>query len=144
MVGQYRLPVIEGGKLTEKEVPLRNAMNEVLRDAYVVDCERAIKRWNKTLEEGGSPTRITLPSRRFHRHQGIYAGHHVDPQGNLISQEEFEAKRDKWLLVPEDNEYLLSIMKPCYEPGKFANWIAAPTKGIDGKPIDFEYVKLHD
>ena len=44
--------------------------------------------------------------------------------------------------MPEDNAYLLSIMKPCYEPGKFANWIAAPNKGIEGKPIEFEYVRL--
>ena len=26
----------------------------------------------------------------------------------------------------------------------FANWIAAPNKGIEGQPIDFEYVRLHD
>jgi benzoyl-CoA 2,3-dioxygenase component B len=30
-----------------------------------------------------------------------------------------------------------------YEPGKYANWIAPPSKGIDGKPVDFEYVKFH-
>jgi benzoyl-CoA 2,3-dioxygenase component B len=27
------------------------------------------------------------------------------------------------------------------EPGKVAAWIAPPTKGINGMPIDFEYVK---
>jgi benzoyl-CoA 2,3-dioxygenase component B len=96
------------------------------------------------LEEEGSPTRLTLPSRRFHRHQGIYAGHTFDPAGNLISGDEFAARRDEWLLVPDDNAYLLSIMKPVYEPGKFANWIAAPRKGIEGRPLDFEYVRLHD
>ena len=26
-------------------------------------------------------------------------------------------------------------------PGQMANWIAAPAKGIDGKPVDFEYVR---
>jgi hypothetical protein len=25
-----------------------------------------------------------------------------------------------------------------------ANWIAPPTKGINGKPVDFEYVKPPD
>ncbi len=142
--GEYRLPVVEKGSLVDKDVPMRNAMNEVLRDAYVADCEKVIARWNKTLEAEGSPTRLTLPSRRFHRHQGIYAGHFFDPSGNLISEDQYQANERNWLLVPEDNEYLLSIMKPVYEPGKFANWIAAPNKGIDGQPIEFEYVKLHD
>ncbi len=142
--GEYRLPMVEHGKVIDKDVPLRNAMNEVLRDAYVADCERALARWNKTLEKVGSSTRLTLPSRRFHRHQGIYAGHHFSPDGTLISEDQFLANRDQWLLVPEDNDYLLSIMKPVYEPGKFANWIAAPTKGIEGRPIEHEYVQLHD
>jgi len=33
--------VPENGALIEQEVPLRNAMNEVLRDEYVKDCQRA-------------------------------------------------------------------------------------------------------
>ena len=140
----YRLPVVENGRLTERDVPLRNAMNEVLRDAYVNDCERALRKWNRTLEEAGSPTRLSLPSRRFHRHQGIYADHAFDPQGNLISREQLEQNRQNWLLTRADNDYLLSIMKPCYERGKFANWIAPPSRGIEGQPVDFEYVKMHD
>ena len=140
----YRLPVVENGRLTERDVPLRNAMNEVLRDAYVNDCERALRKWNRTLEEAGSPTRLSLPSRRFHRHQGIYADHAFDPQGNLISRDQLEQNRQKWLLTRADNDYLLSIMKPCYERGKFANWIAPPSRGIEGQPVEFEYVKMHD
>jgi benzoyl-CoA 2,3-epoxidase subunit B len=142
--GSYKMPVLQGGKVIETEVPLRNAMNEVLRDSYVADCERALRKWNKTLEAAGSPTRLSLPSRRFHRHQGIYADASFDPQGNPISVAEFEANQPRWLLVPEDNAYLLSIMKPCYEPGKFANWIAPPNKGIEGRPVEFEYVRLHE
>ena len=34
-------------------------------------------------------------------------------------------------------------MLPCWERGKYANWIAAPKVGIDSKPGDFEYVKIH-
>jgi benzoyl-CoA 2,3-dioxygenase component B len=33
-------------------------------------------------------------------------------------------------------------MQPVSEPGKFANWIAAPKVGIDNKPGEFEYVKI--
>jgi benzoyl-CoA 2,3-dioxygenase component B len=141
--GTYRLPIVDAGKLVEKDVPLRNAMNEVLRDAYVRDCERALGKWNKLLEQEGSPTRLTLPSRRFHRHQGIYRDFFFDTDGNMISADEFEANKNRWLLVPEDNDYLVSLMKPVYEPGKFANWIAPPRKGIESRPLDFEYVKLH-
>ncbi|MEZ4380071.1 MAG: benzoyl-CoA 2,3-epoxidase subunit BoxB [Nannocystaceae bacterium] len=140
----YRLAVVDGGELVERDVPLRNAMNEVLRDSYVKDCQRALRKWNRTLEAAGSATRLTLPSRRFHRHQGIYADHHFNPQGELITAEAWEANKNRWVLTPEDNAYLLSIMKPVYEPGKFANWIAAPSRGIDGRPLEFEYVKLHD
>jgi benzoyl-CoA 2,3-dioxygenase component B len=32
-------------------------------------------------------------------------------------------------------------MHPVTEPGKMANWIAAPRQGIKGKPLDFEYVR---
>ena len=141
---EYRLDVVEGGKLTERDVPLRNAMNEVLRDSYVKDCERALRKWNRTLEKAGSKTRLTLPSRRFHRHQGIYTDHFFNPEGELISADQWESNKERWVLTPADNDYLLSIMKPVYEPGKFVNWISPPLRGIDGKPAEFEYVKLHD
>ena len=116
--GEYRMKVVEGGKLIEKDVPLRNAMNEVLRDEYVADCEKALRKWNKVLEEEGSDLRLTLPSRRFHRHQGLHAGHFFNPDGELISADEFEANEQRWLLTPADNVYLHSIMTPCHEIGR--------------------------
>ncbi|MGB1013185.1 MAG: benzoyl-CoA 2,3-epoxidase subunit BoxB [Nannocystaceae bacterium] len=142
MTGTYNLKVVEKGTLIDRDVPLRNAMNEVLRDNYVADCERALRKWNRTLEKADSKTRLTLPSRRFHRHQGIYAGHTFDPAGKLIGDDAFASGRDNWLLTQADNDYLLSIMQPVYEPGKFANWIAAPSRGINGEPVECEYVKL--
>jgi benzoyl-CoA 2,3-epoxidase subunit B len=33
-------------------------------------------------------------------------------------------------------------MKPVTEPGKFASWIAGPARGVNGQPVEFEYVKL--
>jgi benzoyl-CoA 2,3-dioxygenase component B len=32
-------------------------------------------------------------------------------------------------------------MAPVVELGKFASWIAPPARGINGQPIDFEYVR---
>jgi benzoyl-CoA 2,3-dioxygenase component B len=39
--GVYGVDVWENGRISSREVPLRNAMNEVLRDEYIADCERA-------------------------------------------------------------------------------------------------------
>ena len=136
------IPVVENGKVSSKEVPLRNALNEVLRDDYVEDCERAMRRWNHELEKIGVEERLTLPSRRFHRHQGEYSRHRFDPAGELLGDAEFEAKKSAWLPSEKDMEFLKSLMVPCYEVGKIAGWIAAPLRGVDGKPFEFEYVKL--
>ena len=139
--GFYDMMVVEDGKLVSKQVPLRTAMNEVLRDGYVEDCQRAVDKWNRTLESFGRPERLSLPSRRFHRNQGIYAGLHFNPQGELISAEEWKARRDEWLPSESDVAYIASLMKPCTEPGKIANWIAPPARGINGQPFEFEYVR---
>ena len=32
---------------------MRNAMNEVLRDEYIKDCQRGVDRWNKTIKRRG-------------------------------------------------------------------------------------------
>jgi len=136
------VPVVENGILTSREVALRNAMNEVLRDEYVVDCQKGVDRWNKTLEKEGVDFRVTLPSRRFHRHQGEYSNNFFNREGDLIDEASFRAKEKDWFLQSEDFSYLDSIMQPCYERGKMANWIAAPRKGINRQEPDFEYVKL--
>jgi benzoyl-CoA 2,3-dioxygenase component B len=138
----FTLLVVEGGRLVRREIPLRNALNEVLRGEYVADCERALNRWNGYLSEAGVNERLALPSTRFHRHVGEYAGHHFDPEGNLVAAEEFESHRAEWLPRPDDREYLQSIMRPVTEPGRIANWIAPPATGIKGKPFEFEYVRL--
>ena len=41
------MDVAEDGRSSTEEVPLRNAMNEVLRDDYVEDYQRGVDRWNK-------------------------------------------------------------------------------------------------
>ncbi|MGB0589170.1 MAG: benzoyl-CoA 2,3-epoxidase subunit BoxB [Myxococcota bacterium] len=136
------VPHIENGVMVDREVPLRNAMNEVLRDEYIADCEKGIKKWNKWLERMGLSDRITLPHRAFHRNIGIYSGNHVTPDGQLIDESAWEAKRHEWLPSKEDLEYVKSLMTPVHEPEKVANWIAAPFKGVNGRPADFEYVRF--
>jgi benzoyl-CoA 2,3-epoxidase subunit B len=136
------LLVVEGRKLVSREVPLRNALNEVLRGEYVIDCEKGLARWNKVLADQGIGARLFLPSTRFHRHVGEYAGHYFDLQGNLITKEEFDKHKPDWLPHAADREYVRSLMQAVTEPGKIANWIAPPAAGIKGKPFEFEYVRL--
>ena len=33
-------------------------------------------------------------------------------------------------------------MRPVYEPGHMADWIAPPVAGINTRPVDYEYVRL--
>jgi benzoyl-CoA 2,3-epoxidase subunit B len=133
----------ETGRMNQTEVPMRNALNEVLRDWYVGDCQAGVDRWNKrVLEAYGISDRIYLPSRKFNRSIGIYAGHHFDPWGQALSADEWQRRKNEWLPVPADKDYLRSIQTtPVYKPGQFANYIAPPQRGINRQPIDFEYVR---
>ncbi|MGD8413364.1 MAG: benzoyl-CoA 2,3-epoxidase subunit BoxB [Candidatus Latescibacterota bacterium] len=143
--GIYNIDRYENSKLQTEEVPLRNALNEVHRDAYVADCQKGVKRWNRVLEKHGLSDRLSLPHRRFNRGTGLYAGLHFDPQGNLMSEKEWNSRRDEWLPSIEDKAYIDNLnAKPVFEPGKLANWIAPPRRGVNNKPLDFEYVRLEE
>ena len=137
----YRMPVVEDGRLLEREIPLRNAMNEVLRDAWVKDNQRGCDRWNKVIRDAGIERTLTLPDKRFNRKMGIYAGHHFDPQGHPISAQEFERRRGEWLPTESDRAWVRHLMKPVLERGKMANWIAAPLRGVNDQPLDFQYIR---
>jgi benzoyl-CoA 2,3-dioxygenase component B len=139
--GSYDMELLEDGRLMTKSVPLRNAMNEILRDAYVKDNERGVRRWNKMIREAGIDFEIKLPNRRFHRTMGIHAGHHFDPDGRPLSEAEFDARRAEWLPTDADRTYVKSLMKPVLERGAMAHWIAPPPRGINGQPLDFEYIR---
>ena len=60
----------------------------------------------------------------------------------MVPGAEFEQNRDRWLPTSDDQSYIESLMQPELTPGDFAGWIAEPSRGIQGKPTDFEYVKL--
>ena len=89
----YNMEFFESGHPVTKEVLMRNAMNEVLRDWYVGDCAAGVVRWNRILEQHGMSDRLGLPDRKFHRGIGMYAGFHFDPNGVPLSNEEFERRK---------------------------------------------------
>ena len=141
--GCRELEWMENGRLVNHEIPWRRAMNLELADSYRDDCEKALTRWNKVLEKAGLPDRLFLPNRRFNRHVGVFAGSFFDPQGNPISEQEFESEREVWLPTEVDKSFVQSLMVPCRKPGEFAGWIAPPSKGLQGNALDFDYVRFH-
>ena len=85
---------------------------------------------------------MRLPSRRFYRHQGIYMGLHFDIDGNYLTPTQWAERKHEWLPNDDDRNYITSLMRPVVEPGKYADWIAPPPRGINGQPIDFSYVRF--
>jgi len=138
----YRMAVPREGVLVEEDVPLRNAMNEVLRDAYVEDCQRGVDRWNKRLSEAGLNDRLKLPSKRFFRRIGLYAGMPFDVEGRLLPQDEWDRRKKEWLPTDSDRAYVEALQKPVREPGQIAQWLAKPSRGVKGLPFEYEYVRL--
>ncbi|AZN70969.1 benzoyl-CoA 2,3-epoxidase subunit BoxB [Georhizobium profundi] len=139
----YPVIQLKDGKIVWEEVAALSAINMRLRDDYVRDASGGVKRWNATIEKTGIQLEMKMPHQGFYRHIGVFADVNVDPDGTIISKEEWDAKKDDWLPTTADGDFIQSLMKPVWEPGKFAGWIAPPRVGIDNKPGDFEYVKLH-
>ncbi|MDQ6629776.1 MAG: benzoyl-CoA 2,3-epoxidase subunit BoxB [Pseudomonadota bacterium] len=138
----YKVLEVQNGQLVEKEVPMLNALNEVLRDDFIKDSVAGVGRWNKVLEKAGVTARLAVPHKAFNRKIGALAGIRLSPEGRVVSQEEWQAKEKDWLPSPADFAFVASLMGPVLEPGKFAGWIAPPAMGINKNPVDFDYVRF--
>jgi benzoyl-CoA 2,3-dioxygenase component B len=138
-------PVLEvrDGKLASVEAPALNALNEKLRDDYIKDAAAGVERWNKIIEKSGIALRLVVPHKAFHRRIGPLAAANIDPQGNVVSAEQWAANADRWLPSAADRAFVASLMGRVAEPGKFANWIAPPARGINNQPVDFAYVRFN-
>jgi benzoyl-CoA 2,3-dioxygenase component B len=139
----YRVLQAQNGQLVEKEVPMLNALNEVLRDDFIKDSVAGIGRWNKVIDKAGIPFRLITPHKAFHRNIGALAGVKVSPEGRVVSEAEWNAKVDEWLPSGSDRAYVSGLMGRVVEPGKFANWIAPPVMGINRQPVNYEYVRFN-
>jgi benzoyl-CoA 2,3-dioxygenase component B len=134
---------VRDGKLVEKQVPMLNALNEVLRDDYIKDSISGVKRWNKVIEKAGIPFELKVPHKAFHRKIGALSEVNVSPSGEVLSDEEWKQQVDNWLPSQSDREFIASLMGRITEVGKFANWIAPPKIGINNQPADFAYVRFN-
>jgi len=138
----YLVNELVGDAVATREEPALVSLNERLRDDYVADCQRGVTRWNQVLRSHGIDFELSLPHRGFHRAIGVFAEARVSPDGRAISQAEWDARHREWLPTEEDRAFVASLMYGVTAPGKFANWMAPPARGINGQPIDFEYVRL--
>jgi benzoyl-CoA 2,3-dioxygenase component B len=137
----FAMDVLREGKVVHEDVPMRNALNEVLRTEYIKDCQRGVDRWNKTLRDESCDFEMKLPSHKFHRQIGMWSSHKFTPAGEMITNEDFAKRSVDWLPNEADEAFVKSLMHPVYEPGKMASWIAPPAKGINALPETFEYVR---
>lgn len=120
-----------------EEVPMRNAMNFITRSAYVRDCQVGLTRWNRSVAKAGFDIELVLPSERFNRNVGVWAGLDFDTTGRLGSRDTIEAALPNMV----DRAYVKSLMVATTGIGKCANWIAPADRGINNHSFDYEYVR---
>jgi benzoyl-CoA 2,3-dioxygenase component B len=137
----YRIAALDGDRVGEREESALTSLNERLRDDYITDCARGVTRWNQVIRRAGIDVELRLPHRGFHRAIGIFAEARVSPDGRVVSQAEWDARHHEWLPTEEDRTFVIGLMQPVTERGRFAGWIAPPARGINNHPIDFEYVR---
>jgi benzoyl-CoA 2,3-dioxygenase component B len=140
----YPVIRLKDGRIVAENVPALAALNMRLRDDYVNDAASSLDRWwNRVIARAGFDYRLRLPHVAFNRRIGEFAAIEADPEGKLLGPDEWQRRHAEFLPTEDDNAFVAGLMRPVTAPGAYASWIAAPRAGIDGKPGDFEYVKLH-
>ncbi len=139
----YSILELLGDKIVTKEVPAINAVNERLRDEYILDSNLGVRRWNKIISDFGFDFRFMIPHRAFNRNIGQFSAYLTTPEGGIISKSEWENRKDDWLPNNNDKKFVQSLMQPVTEPGKIANWISPPSGKINRQPFEFEYVRFN-
>ncbi len=98
----YKVGAVAGGRIVEEDVAALAALNERLRDDYIGEVQAGVDRWNKVIERSGVAFRLVLPHKGFHRAIGNFTGHHISPDGQVLTQEQWNAQRERWLPGAED------------------------------------------
>ncbi|TDC74222.1 benzoyl-CoA 2,3-epoxidase subunit BoxB, partial [Actinomadura sp. 7K507] len=130
------------GAIGQTEVSALVGLNTDLRREYIADCQSGVNRWNRILADAGLPQRLYLPSIAFNRRVGAFAGIEATPDGEIITADEWDRRNGAWLPTEVDKTHVRSLMRPVHERGRIAGWIAPPRNGINGRPFDYEYVRL--
>ena len=130
------------GEIGQTEVSALTGLNTDLRREYIADCAGGVKRWNRILEQAGLAQRLKLPHIAFNRKVGAFSGIEASPDGEQLPADEWQRRQGQWLPTDTDKTHVRSLMRPVYERGKIAAWIAPPRQGINGQPFDYDYVHL--
>ena len=144
----YPILELDGEKFVTREDNALTVINERLRDEYAIDCGRGVRRWNQIIKRHGINFELKLPHRAFNRQIGSFnqantGGQQVSPDGEVITEAAWTENHGNWLPTEADRAFVIGLMQPITEPGKYAAWIAPPARGINNQPIDFEYVRLN-
>src|SRR5271155_1544102 len=138
----YPVTHVIDGKLVVEQVPALRALNARLLDDFIVDCQGGIDRWNKAIEKAGVDFKFVQPHKGFNRRIGEFGSKRITPAGEVLTEDQWKAKSGDWLPNDDDMAFIVSLMKPCHAPGKYASWIAPPRVGVNSQAGDFEYVKI--
>jgi benzoyl-CoA 2,3-dioxygenase component B len=132
------------GAIVKEEVPALSALNMRLRDDFADDAAGGVGRWNTVIEKAGIEFRLALPHVAFNRRIGEFSKLRADPAGSLLTEAQWDRQCQAFLPSTADGDFLQALMQPVLTSGAYASWIAPPKAGIDSKPGDFEYVRIHE
>ena len=133
-----------GDKIELVDNPAVNAVNERLRQEYIDDCVRGMRRWNQAIKRARIDFKSGLPHRAFHRAIGNFADVKVSPKGKVVTEADWTRHHGDWLPSDDDRAYVQSLMTQVLEPGKYAGWIAPPSTGVNHEnPDEFQYINFN-
>ena len=140
----WPVEMVVGDAIRAENQPALNAVNERLRDEYIIDCKRGMTRWNRSIKKHGIDYQFKLPHRGFHRRIGQFSDYKVSPRGKIVSEAEWTRRQGDWLPNEGDHAFVQSLMHRVVEPGKIAGWLAPPARGINHEdPATFEYIRFN-
>src|SRR4249920_3161942 len=93
----YPVLRLRDGAIVQEDVAALSALNMRLRDDYVEDANAGVTRWNRVIERAGIPFRLGLPHVAFNRRIGEFAAIHADTDGNVLTGEQWQARRETML-----------------------------------------------
>src|SRR5260221_3665597 len=80
-----QVPLMSEGAVSSRTVPALTALNLDLRDEYVADCERGLRKWNAELAKADVDQRLALPHTPVQRALGAVAGHLLGPARGVLA-----------------------------------------------------------
>src|SRR5262249_50597101 len=91
------------GAIRKEQVSALSALNMRLRDDFVSDAAGGVGRWNKVIEKAGVDFQLSLPHVAFNRQIGEFSAIKADPDGAILSDTEWTARKDAFLPSLDDH-----------------------------------------